>query len=282
MLKNLGLEPVYLLTEPTATAIAFKGHKKESSNQKVLVVDFGGGTLDISVLQKYTNGKLEVLATDGDMLLGGDDVTNAIYDHLLEKWKASLSTVSATKKPKILIKIWKAVRNSLTNSFQAEEAKRKLTSAEYANIEIEIQPDVEVKEEISLALFNKLIGPILKKMQNVIERILKNNISSKSIDDVIMVGGSSRIPAVCSVIEKLFPGKVNIQIGINPKEAITYGAALFAESIKSNKQDDLQDITGYGIGVGCKHLNGRHYSSYGCTKLVQSKHFERHSYFRLE
>lgn len=104
-----GLEPLYLLTEPTAAAYAY-GMTNARQIQKFMVVDFGGGTLDISILQQLENGTFNVLATEGDVILGGDDVTQKVADFCVEQWKDDISKLTEQKRLNVMRRIWKEVR----------------------------------------------------------------------------------------------------------------------------------------------------------------------------
>lgn len=108
--NKLGLNPIYLLTEPTAVALAYGTIVNSNNEENIMVIDFGGGTLDISIVQKANNGSLQVIATEGDVSLGGEDITKQIYEELLLEWEDNMDKVAPSRKQTAHLKIWKAVQ----------------------------------------------------------------------------------------------------------------------------------------------------------------------------
>jgi len=222
-----GLEVLRLVNEPTAAALAYGLDKRE--NGIVAVYDLGGGTFDISIL-KLHDGIFEVLATNGDTHLGGDDIDNLLLRIALEdvasEWGEDLSQDSEGVQ---------RLRRAVI------QAKERLSFVPAATIELEYHGK-KYQREINLELFDKLIAPIVERTLGPCRDCIKDaGVGVDQIDEVVMVGGSTRIPRVRSAVEKLFRSKPHTEL--NPDEVVALGAAVQA-AILSGAVDDklLQEI----------------------------------------
>jgi len=229
-----GLEVLRLVNEPTAAALAYGLDKRE--NGIVAVYDFGGGTFDISIL-KLHDGIFEVLATNGDTHLGGDDIDNLLLRIALEdvasEWGADLSG-----DPEGVQRLRRAVI----------QAKERLSFVPAAVIELEYHGK-KYQREIDRALFDKLITPIIDRTLGPCRACIKDaGVSVDQIDEVVMVGGSTRIPLVRSAVEALFRSKPHTEL--NPDEVVALGAAVQA-AILSGAVDNklLLDVTPLSLGI---------------------------------
>jgi len=229
-----GLEVLRLVNEPTAASLAYGLDKRE--NGIVAVYDLGGGTFDISIL-KLHDGIFEVLATHGDTHLGGDDIDNLLLRIALEdvasEWGEDLSQdsegVQRLRRAVIL-------------------AKERLSFVPAAVIELEYHGK-KYQREINLELFDKLIAPIVERTLGPCRDCIKDaGVGVDQIDEVVMVGGSTRIPLVRSSVEKLFRSKPHTEL--NPDEVVALGAAVQA-AILSGAVDDklLLDVTPLSLGI---------------------------------
>ncbi|KAH6597546.1 hypothetical protein BASA61_003115 [Batrachochytrium salamandrivorans] len=208
-----GLTVARIINEPTAAAIAYGLDKKGESN--ILVFDLGGGTFDVSVLT-IDDGVFEVLATNGDTHLGGEDFDNRIISHLAQLHKKKHGD-DATKDPKAMGKLKR----------EAEKAKRSLSSQLSVRIEIEsFLNGNDFSETLTRAKFEELNIDLFKKTMKPVERVLKDaKLDKLKINEIVLVGGSTRIPKVVELIEDFFNGK-QASKGINPDEAVAFGAAV--------------------------------------------------------
>ena len=229
-----GLEVLRLVNEPTAAALAYGLDKRE--NGIVAVYDLGGGTFDISIL-KLHDGIFEVLATNGDTHLGGDDIDNLLLRIALEdvasEWGQDLSTDNEGVQ---------RLRRAVI------QAKEKLSFVPAANIELEYHGK-KYQREINLELFNKLITLIVDRTLGPCRDCIQDaGVAVDQIDEVVMVGGSTRIPLVRSAVEKLFRSKPHTEL--NPDEVVALGAAVQA-AILSGAVDNklLLDVTPLSLGI---------------------------------
>ena len=229
-----GLEVLRLVNEPTAASLAYGLDKRE--NGVIAVYDFGGGTFDISIL-KLHDGIFEVLATNGDTHLGGDDIDNLLLRIALEdvasEWGQDLSSdnegIQRLRRAVIL-------------------AKEKLSFVPAADIELEYHGK-KYQREITRELFDKLITPIIDRILGPCRDCIKDAaVSVDQIDEVVMVGGSTRIPLVRSAVEALFRVKPHTEL--NPDEVVALGAAVQA-AILSGAVDNklLLDVTPLSLGI---------------------------------
>ncbi|PZD76893.1 molecular chaperone DnaK [Mesonia sp. K7] len=236
-----GLKVRRIINEPTAAALAY-GLDKKSQDQKIVVFDFGGGTHDVSILE-LGDGVFEVLATDGDTHLGGDDVDEKIIDWLAEEFKGE-EDIDLRKDPLALQRLKEA----------AEKAKIELSSS--TNTEINL-PYItatatgpkHLVRSLSRAKFEQLIADLVKRTIAPCEKALKAaGLSKSDIDEVILVGGSTRIPAVQEAVEKFFNKKPSK--GVNPDEVVSLGAAIQGGVLTGDVKDVLLlDVTPLSLGI---------------------------------
>lgn len=209
-----GLNVLRIVNEPTAAAIAY-GLDKKGGERQIIVYDLGGGTFDVSLLS-IEDGVFEVLATAGDTHLGGEDFDQRVIDHFVKLYK---------KKNKVDVSGDKKSMGKLKR--EVEKAKRTLSSGMSTRIEIEAFHDgQDFSETLTRAKFEELNLDLFKKTMKPVEQVLKDaGVKKEDIHDVVLVGGSTRIPKVQSLLEEYFDGK-KASKGINPDEAVAYGAAI--------------------------------------------------------
>jgi molecular chaperone DnaK (HSP70) len=210
-----GLDVLRIINEPTAAAIAY-GLDKKSGEKNVIVFDLGGGTFDVSLLT-IDNGVFEVVATAGDTHLGGEDFDQRLTEHFVKVFKKKNNGVDIKKDKRALNKLKQEV----------EKAKRDLSSVPQVKITIEGLIDgIDFSETITRARFEELCNDLFKKTIVPVQTVLDDAGMKKSeIDEVVLVGGSTRIPKVQQLIKDFFNGKEPNR-GINPDEAVAYGAAV--------------------------------------------------------
>mmetsp|Transcript_29745 Transcript_29745/g.45986 ORF Transcript_29745/g.45986 Transcript_29745/m.45986 type:complete len:649 (-) Transcript_29745:101-2047(-) len=208
-----GLNVARIINEPTAAAIAYGLDKKGERN--ILVFDLGGGTFDVSLLT-IDEGFFEVVATNGDTHLGGEDFDNRMMKHFVELIKKK-NKVDISKDHKALARLRKA----------CEAAKRQLSSQPEAHVEVDgLTEGFDFSEKISRAKFEELSMDLFKSTLKPVEAVLADAKLKKSdIEDIVLVGGSTRIPKVQQLLKDFFNGK-ELNKGINPDEAVAYGAAV--------------------------------------------------------
>ena len=223
-----GLNVLRIINEPTAAAIAY-GLEKTGKEQNILIFDLGGGTFDVSLLA-IEEGVFEVKATAGDCHLGGEDFDNRMVDYFVQEFKKKFRK-DMSENPR-------AVRRLRT---ACERAKRTLSSSTQANIEIDALFDgVDFNSVITRAKFEELNMDYFRKCMEPVEKVLKDSKMSKAqVDEIVLVGGSSRIPKIQEMLSEYFNGKV-LNKSINPDEAVAYGAAVQA-AILSGAQDEKLD-----------------------------------------
>ncbi|CAG8454349.1 7245_t:CDS:1 [Cetraspora pellucida] len=209
-----GLNVLRIVNEPTAAAIAY-GLDKSDGERQILVYDLGGGTFDVSLLS-IDDGVFEVLATAGDTHLGGEDFDNRVIDHFVRLYKKK-NKVDITKDLKTMGKLKREV----------EKAKRTLSSQMSTRIEIEsFHEGKDFSETLTRAKFEELNNDLFKKTLQPVEQVLKDaNVDKKDVHDIVLVGGSTRIPKVVQLLEEFFNGR-KASKNINPDEAVAYGAAI--------------------------------------------------------
>ena len=246
-----GLKVLRVINEPTAAAIAYGLDKK--GERKVLIYDFGGGTLDVSVLD-ISDGVFEVKSTSGNTRLGGEDIDNKIVTHCLSEFskKNKLSQEQVTK----LLENNRAKRRLRT---EAEKAKRTLSSTNVTNINIDsFYEGMDLNVQLTRARFELLCEDIFKKALEPIDTALVDAKLSKSeIDDVVLVGGTTRIPKIQDLLENYFHKKPKAEV--NPDEAVAYGAAVQAFMLsggKDNKTSELLLIDVIPLSLGVKTAGG--------------------------
>jgi len=209
-----GLNVLRIINEPTAAAIAY-GLDKKAKEKNILVYDLGGGTFDVSILT-IDEGVFEVLATSGDTHLGGEDFDQRIMNYFLQRIKKK-HKVDLTKTPRAMAKLRR----------ECEKAKRALSSVHQTKVEVEGLIDGnDFSETLTRARFEELNQDLLKKTLKPVGQVLKDKGMKKNeIDEIVLVGGSTRIPKVQQLIKDFFNGKEPSR-GINPDEAVAFGAAV--------------------------------------------------------
>ena len=238
-----GLNVLRIINEPTAAAIAYGLDQKSKGEKNILIFDCGGGTHDLSLLT-LDDGIFEVKATAGDTHLGGSDFDNILVEHLLNDFrKKHKMDISDNKK---------AIRRLRT---AAEKAKRSLSSSTTAYIELDSLYDgTDFSTTISRAKFENLCMPVINRCLRPIDRVLQDaKMSKDQVDEIVLVGGTTRIPKIQELLVKYFNGKKLCQ-SVNPDEAVAHGAAVQA-AILSGVHDDntdnllLLDVTPLSLGI---------------------------------
>jgi molecular chaperone DnaK len=236
-----GLKVSRIINEPTAAALAY-GLDKANDDKKIVVFDFGGGTHDVSILE-LGDGVFEVLATDGDTHLGGDDVDEKIINWLAEEFKAE-ENMDLRKDPMALQRLKEA----------AEKAKIELSSSATTEINLPYVTATasgpkHLVRSLSKAKFEQLIDDLVKRTIKPCQTALKNaDLSTSDIDEIILVGGSTRIPAIQEAVEKFF-GKSPSK-GVNPDEVVSLGAAIQGGVLTGDVKDVLLlDVTPLSLGI---------------------------------
>ena len=212
-----GLNVIRIINEPTAAAIAYGLNENTSEEKNVLVFDLGGGTFDVSLLT-IADGVFEVVATNGDTHLGGEDFDQRVMDHFVKLFKK--------KTGKDLRKDDRAVQKLRR---EVEKAKRALSSAHQTKVEVEALFDgQDFSETLTRAKFEELNMDLFRSTMKPVKKVLEDgSMSKKDVDEIVLVGGSTRIPKVQQLIKEFFNGKEPSK-GVNPDEAVAYGAAVQA------------------------------------------------------
>ena len=236
-----GLKVRRIINEPTAAALAY-GMDKKGTDQKIVVFDFGGGTHDVSILE-LGDGVFEVLSTDGDTHLGGDDVDQKIINWLAEEFKNDES-IDLRDDPMALQRLKEA----------AEKAKIELSTAAQTEINLPYVTATasgpkHLVRTLSRSKFEQLIDDLVKRTISPCKKALKDaGLSKSDIDEIILVGGSTRIPAVQEAVEKFFGKKPNK--GVNPDEVVALGAAIQGGVLTGDVKDVLLlDVTPLSLGI---------------------------------
>jgi chaperone protein DnaK len=239
--KIAGLEVERIINEPTAAALAY-GLDKLDKDEKILVYDLGGGTFDVSILE-LGDGVFEVLSTNGDTHLGGDDFDNKVIDYLAEQFKSENG---------VDLKDDKLALQRLKDA--AESAKKTLSSANEAQIDLPFiasgdNGPLHLQTSLTRAKFNELTADLIKKAEQPVLSALKDaGLSFSDIDEVILNGGSTRIPAVQESVKKMTGKEPNHSI--NPDEAVALGAAVQGGVITGDVKDVvLLDVTPLSLGI---------------------------------
>jgi molecular chaperone DnaK len=241
-----GLNVLRIVNEPTAAALAY-GLDKGDSEQTILVFDLGGGTFDVSLLE-IGDGVVEVRATSGDNHLGGDDWDERIVTWLVDKFKAQ-NGIDLTKDKMALQRLREA----------AEKAKIELSSGQSTSINLPyITVDADknplfLDEQLSRSEFQKITSDLLDRTRAPFQAVVKDSgIAVKDIDHVVLVGGSTRMPAVSELVKELSGGREPNK-GVNPDEVVAVGAALQAGVLKGEVKDVLLlDVTPLSLGIETK------------------------------
>ncbi|CAH8252484.1 unnamed protein product [Arabidopsis lyrata] len=228
-----GLNVLRIINEPTAAAIAYGLDKKgtKAGEKNVLIFDLGGGTFDVSLLT-IEEGVFEVKATAGDTHLGGEDFDNRLVNHFVAEFKR--------KHKKDISGNARALRRLRT---ACERAKRTLSSTAQTTIEIDsLHEGIDFYATISRARFEEMNMDLFRKCMDPVEKVLKDaKIDKSSVHDVVLVGGSTRIPKIQQLLQDFFNGK-ELCKSINPDEAVAYGAAVQAAILTGEGSDKVQDL----------------------------------------
>lgn len=226
-----GLNVLRIINEPTAAAIAYGLDKKSDGEKNILIFDLGGGTFDVSILT-IEDGIFEVKSTAGDTHLGGEDFDNRLVNHFIQEFKR--------KHRKDLTQNKRSVRRLRT---ACERAKRTLSASAQAAIEIDsLFEGIDFYTNITRARFEELCADLFRGTLEPVEKALRDAKYDKSqIHEIVLVGGSTRIPKVQKLLEDFFNGK-GLNKSINPDEAVAYGAAVQAAILSGDKDEAVQDL----------------------------------------
>lgn len=226
-----GLEVRRIINEPTAAAIAYGLDKKGKGEQNILIYDLGGGTFDVSLLS-IDDGIFEVKATAGDTHLGGEDLDRRLMEHLMTEFKRKHKhDISDSKR---------ALRRLQT---ACESAKKTLSTSTIASIEIDaFYEGIDFMTTISRAKFEDMCSDLFRKTFEPVEKVLRDaKVSKSDVHEIVLVGGSTRIPKIQNQLSEYFNGKQLCQ-GINPDEAVAYGAAVQGAILSGGMDESVGDL----------------------------------------
>ena len=228
-----GLNVMRIINEPTAAAIAYGLDKKATSvgEKNVLIFDLGGGTFDVSLLT-IEEGIFEVKATAGDTHLGGEDFDNRLVNHFVQEFKRKFK--------KDLSSNSRALRRLRT---ACERAKRTLSSATHTSIEIDsLYEGIDFYTSLTRARFEELCQDLFRSTLEPVEKVLRDSkIDKANVHEIVLVGGSTRIPRIVKLVSDFFNGKEPNK-SINPDEAVAYGAAVQAAILSGDTSEKTQDL----------------------------------------
>ena len=226
-----GLDVQRIINEPTAAAIAYGLDKKGEGEQNILIFDCGGGTFDVSLLN-IDDGIFEVKSTSGDTHLGGEDFDTRMVEHFINEFKR--------KNRKDIRDNKRAIRRLRSS---CERSKRTLSSSTQAYIEIDSLYDgIDFSSTITRARFEDMCMDLFRKCMSPVEKVLKDaKLSKDSVDEVVLVGGSTRIPKLQEMLSQFFNGK-ELCKSINPDEAVAYGATVQAAILNGEQSENLEDL----------------------------------------
>ena len=226
-----GLNVLRIINEPTAAAMAYGLDKKFDTEKNILIFDLGGGTFDISILS-IDDGIFEVKATAGDTHLGGEDFDNRLVNHFIQIFKR--------KHKKDISSNPRSIRRLRT---VCEKAKRTLSSSTSANIEIDsLFEGIDLFTTISRAKFEQLCDDLFRKCMEPLTKVLLDaKLDKTQIDEIVLVGGSTRIPKIQKMLSSFFNDK-KLCKSVNPDEAVAHGAAIQASILSGNTDENLSDV----------------------------------------
>ena len=226
-----GLNVLRIINEPTAAAIAYGLDNAKDKEQNVLIFDKGGGTFDCTILS-IEDGVFEVKATGGDSHLGGEDIDNRLVEHFVQEFKRKNKKDPTTNK--------RSMRRLQT---ACEKAKRNLSSGNQTTIEIESFYDgIDFAASITRARFEELCSDLFRRTLDTVEQVLVDSkLAKNDVDEIILVGGSTRIPKIQKLLSDFFNGK-ELCKSLNPDEAVAYGAAVQAAVLSGSKDESIQDM----------------------------------------
>lgn len=226
-----GMNVLRIINEPTAAAIAYGLDKKVGGERNVLIFDLGGGTFDVSILT-IEDGIFEVKSTSGDTHLGGEDFDNRMVNHFIQEFKRKHKKDISDNK--------RAVRRLRT---ACERAKRTLSSSTNASVEIDsLFEGIDFYTSITRARFEELNADLFRGTMEPVEKSLRDaKLDKAQIQDIVLVGGSTRIPKIQKLLQDFFNGK-ELNKSINPDEAVAYGAAVQAAILSGDKSEEVQDL----------------------------------------
>jgi len=226
-----GLNVLRIINEPTAAAIAYGLDKKGQGERNVLIFDLGGGTFDVSILT-IEDGIFEVKSTAGDTHLGGEDFDNRMVNHFVQEFKRKHKKDLSVNK--------RALRRLRT---ACERAKRTLSSSTQASIEIDsLFEGIDFYSTITRARFEELNADLFRSTLDPVEKSLRDaKLDKSAVHDIVLVGGSTRIPKIQKLLQDFFNGK-ELNKSINPDEAVAYGAAVQAAILNGDKSEAVQDL----------------------------------------
>jgi heat shock 70kDa protein 1/2/6/8 len=258
-----GLNVLRIINEPTAAAIAYGLDKKTQGERNVLIFDLGGGTFDVSLLT-IEEGIFEVKSTAGDTHLGGEDFDNRLVNHFVNEFKRKHKQVAPSPDTCSESHANSSCRKDLTSNARAlrrlrtacERAKRTLSSSAQTSIEIDsLYEGIDFYTSITRARFEELCQDLFRSTMEPVERVLRDaKIDKSSVHEIVLVGGSTRIPKIQKLVSDFFNGKEPNK-SINPDEAVAYGAAVQAAilsgdtSSKSTNEILLLDVTPLSVGI---------------------------------
>jgi Fe-S protein assembly chaperone HscA len=230
-----GLDVLRIINEPTAAALAYGLDKHK--NGTFVVYDLGGGTFDVSIL-KLTDGIFEVLSTNGDTFLGGDDIDRRIMEHVITQLKRIEPSFEPTPEDLQAIRL------------ESERAKTDLSTKQFTTIDLAFpNRDIQYKRNLTRQELEMLAKPIIERTRTACENALRDaKLTAHDIDDVVLVGGATRMPMVKSLLQQMFGKKPNDSL--NPEEAVALGAAVQADILAGNTKDILLlDVTPLSLGI---------------------------------
>ncbi|KAL9940957.1 hypothetical protein V8E36_000445 [Tilletia maclaganii] len=226
-----GLDVLRIINEPTAAAIAYGLDSKSSTEKNVLIFDLGGGTFDVSLLN-ITGGVFAVKATAGDTHLGGEDFDNALLEHFKKEFER-----------KNKVEIGDDARAIRRLRSACERAKRTLSSVTQTTVEVDsLSNGIDFQASITRARFEEINAAAFKGTIDPVAKVLKDaKMAAEKVDDIVLVGGSTRIPKIQSLVSEFFGGR-QLNKSINPDEAVAYGAAVQAAVLTNQTSDKTADL----------------------------------------